>query len=163
MRDVWIRQAREGDAEAISTLNDAAFGGPDEAKIITALERDGDSLYSLIAHNDHQLLGHIQFFRIRVDGEDIAAGLGPMSVVPDRQGFGIGSGLVRFGLRLIEGSGRSLVFVLGHPAYYPRFGFQADTAQGFSAPWSGPAFMAQRFGTDGPGSGTLTYPAAFGA
>ncbi len=163
MREVWIRQAREDDAEAIAILNDVAFGGPDEAKTVTALERDGDSLYSLIAHNDHQLLGHIQFFRIAVDGEDIAAGLGPMSVVPDRQRSGIGSGLVKFGLRLMEGSGRDLVFVLGHETYYPRFGFDVDLAQGFSAPWSGPAFMALRFGTGGPDSGKLTYPAAFGA
>ncbi len=163
MRDIWIRQAREDDAEAIGILNDVAFGGPDEAKIITALERDGDSLYSLIAHNDHELLGHIQFFRIAVDGEDVAAGLGPMSVVPARQKSGIGSGLVRFGLRLIEGSGRKLIFVLGHEAYYPQFGFSAETALNFAAPWSGSAFMALRFDEDGMQGGKLTYPAAFGA
>lgn len=163
MKDIWIRQVREEDSEAISALNNAAFGTPDEAKIVAQLAEQDDSLYSLIAHNDRDILGHIQFFKIAVDGEDVAAGLGPMCVTPDRQRSGIGSGLVEFGMRLMEGSGRSVVFVLGHADYYPRFGFEAGLAQPFSAPWSGPAFMARRFGDAGPSSGTLTYPAAFGA
>ncbi len=163
MKDIWIRQAREDDAEAITALNDAAFATKAEARIITELARDGDSLYSLVAHNDRDILGHIQFFRILIDGADIAAGLGPMSVLPDRQRSGIGSGLVKFGLALMEGAGREAVFVLGHPAYYPRFGFCADAAAPFQAQWSGPSFMALRFGETGEQAGQLTYPAAFGA
>ncbi|MEL7040800.1 MAG: N-acetyltransferase [Pseudomonadota bacterium] len=163
MNTLWIRQVRAEDAEAVRALNDAAFGTPDEAQIVDQLANDGDSLASLVAHNDRQILGHIQFFKIAVDGADLAAGLGPMSVQPDVQNTGIGAGLIRFGLTLMEGQGRPLVFVLGHPDYYPKFGFSAETAAAFSAPWSGPAFMAIRFGDAGPKSGTLTYPAAFGA
>lgn len=163
MKDLWIRQARAEDAEAIAALNDAAFGTPDEARIVTQLAADGDSLASLVAHNDRAILGHIQFFRILLDDADIAAGLGPMSVSPEHQRKGIGAGLIRLGLTFMEGQGRSLVFVLGHPDYYPKFGFSAETAAPFTAPWSGPAFMAQRFGDTGPVGGALTYPAAFGA
>ncbi len=163
MKNLWIRQARDEDGEAIEALNLAAFGGPDEAGIITRLAADGDSLYSLVAHNDREILGHIQFFRIAVDGDDVAAGLGPMAVLPQFQKSGIGSGLVKLGLTLMQGSGRGLVFVLGHPAYYPRFGFSPETAQDFTAPWSGPAFMALRFGDHGRQGGKLAYPAAFGA
>ena len=163
MKDIWIRRATPEDGEAIRALNDAAFGGPDEAAIVAQLDEDGDNLLSLVAHDDRDILGHVQFFPILVDGADIAAGFGPMSVVPARQKSGIGAGLLRFGLQMMEGAGRQIVFVLGHPDYYPRFGFRAETAEPFSAPWSGPAFMALRFGEAGPAAGTLTYPPAFGA
>lgn len=163
MSNLWIRQAREEDAEAIAALNDLAFGTPDETQIVAQLAADGDSLASLVAHNDREILGHIQFFRILIDGKDIAVGLGPMSVLPDRQRSGIGGGLIRFGLTLMEGMGRSPVFVLGHPDYYPRFGFEAATAEAFTASWSGSAFMAKRLGEATPTQGALTYPAAFGA
>ena len=163
MRDIWIRQARTEDADAITALNTTAFGTPDEARIVEALATDGDSLYSLVAHDDRDIVGHIQFFRIRVDGADVAAGLGPMCVAPGRQRCGIGSGLIRFGLSLMQGAGRDPVFVLGHPDYYPRFGFSAASAAAFRAPWSGPAFMALRTREDGLQGGELTYPRAFGA
>ncbi len=163
MKNVWIRQASEDDHNDVKALNQAAFGGEDEAAIVDALQASGDSLYSLVAHNDRDVLGHIQFFKIAVDGADIAAGLGPMSVVPDMQNRGIGSGLVRLGLQLMQGSGRPLVFVLGHQDYYPRFGFSADIAAPFCAPWEGPAFMALKSQPDAPLDGRLTYPPAFGA
>jgi len=121
MSQLWISQARDEDAEAIKALNGAAFGTPDEARIVEQLAADGDSLASLLAHDDREILGHIQFFSIKVDGADVAAGLGPMSVTLDRQRSGIGSGLIKFGLTLMEGQGRAVVFVLGHPADYPKF------------------------------------------
>jgi len=163
MNNLWIRQTREEDADAITELTDAAFGTPEEAQIITKLAVDGDGLASLVAHNDREILGHIQFFRVLVDGDDVACGLGPVSAHPDVQRQGIGSGLIRFGLTLMEGAGRSHCFLLGHTEYYPRFGFSADLAAKFGGPWSGPNFMAKKLGTDGPQSGKLTYPAAFGA
>jgi len=163
MNQIWIRQAREEDAEAITELTDAAFGTPEEAQIVTKLAIDGDGLASLVAHNDREILGHIQFFRVLVDGEDIACGLGPVSARPDVQRQGIGSGLIRFGLTLMEGAGRTHCFLLGHKEYYPRFGFSSDLAAQYDSPWSGPNFMAKGLGAGGPESGTLTYPAAFGA
>ena len=163
MNNLWIRQARDEDAEAITALNDLAFGTPEEAQIVTRLALDGDGLASLVAHNDREVLGHIQFFRVLVDGADVACGLGPVSALPDVQRQGIGSGLIRFGLTLMEGAGRSHCFLLGHKDYYPRFGFSADLAADFGGPWSGPNFMAIQLGAGGPTSGVLTYPAAFGA
>ena len=72
MNNLWIRPATEDDAAAITALTAAAFGTPEDAQIITQLARDGDSLASLVAHNDRQILGHIQFFKIRDDGEEVA-------------------------------------------------------------------------------------------
>lgn len=163
MSQIWIRPATAEDADDITALNDLAFGTPDEARIVTQLAQDGDSLASLVAHNDRDILGHIQFFRVWVDGEDVACGLGPVSAHPDVQKRGIGAGLIRFGLTLMEGAGRSHCFLLGHTEYYPRFGFSADLAADFSGPWSGPHFMAIKLNEGGPTSGELTYPAAFGA
>ncbi|GAB5456969.1 MAG: N-acetyltransferase [Henriciella sp.] len=163
MNNLWIRPATAEDAETITDLTDAAFGTPEEAQIITQLAVDGDSLASLVAHNDREILGHIQFFKVWVDGEDTACGLGPVSARPDAQRRGIGAGLIRFGLTLMEGAGRSHCFLLGHKDYYPRFGFSADLAAQFSGPWSGPNFMAKSLAPNGPSQGELTYPAAFGA
>jgi putative acetyltransferase len=158
----WIRPAHADDIDDIAKLNDAAFGQSAEGKIVRKLKRDGDSVLSLIAHDDSQIVGHVQFFCIQIDGAPLAVGLGPMSVLPGRQRQGVGSGLVRTGLLALEGAGESLVFVLGHADYYPRFGFSADTAAPFDAPWSGPHFMAKRLADSAPVAGTLTYPAAFG-
>ena len=163
MNNLWIRPATPEDAETITALTDAAFGTPEEAQIIAQLARDGDGLASLVAHNDREILGHIQFFKVWVDGADIACGLGPVSAHPDIQKRGIGSGLIRFGLTLMEGAGRTHCFLLGHKDYYPRFGFSSDLAANFSGPWSGPNFMAIALSDDGPSRGELTYPAAFGA
>ena len=158
----WIRPAREEDLDEIIALNDLAFGGRAEGKIVRQLGKDCDSLLSLVASDDNRLVGHLQFFRMLVDGEPLAVGLGPMSVHPDVQKSGIGSGLIQMGLMALEGRGESLVFVLGHEEYYPRFGFSAEEAAPFEAKWSGPAFMALRLNEVAPVSGRLTYPAAFG-
>ena len=163
MRDIWTRLARPEDADAIAALNTEAFGSPAEANIVARLAADGDSLASLVAHDDRDILGHIQFFRILVDGNDIAAGLGPMSVKPGRQASGIGRGLIKLGMTMMEGQGRGLVFVLGHADYYPKFGFSPAVAARYQAPWSGPAFMGIELREDAPREGELTYPKAFTA
>lgn len=163
MKDIWIRQARDEDADLITELTNAAFGKPEEAQIITKLAEDGDGLTSLVAHNDREILGHIQFFKVWVDGEDVACGLGPVSAHPDFQKRGIGAGLIRFGLTLMEGAGRSHCFLMGHKTYYPRFGFSSELAAQFSGPWSGPSFMAKQLTESACDKGALTYPAAFGA
>lgn len=86
-----------------------------------------------------------------------------MSVPPERQGTGIGTLLIETGTRHVKAQGRRILFVLGHEDYYPRFGFRAEAAEPFSAPWSGPAFMALPLSDNAPTSGALTYPAAFGS
>lgn len=160
--DLWIRRARPDDMAAIVALNDAAFGGPAEGRIVRALCVDGDSLLSLIAADEKAILGHIEFFRILIGGVPAGAGLGPMSAAPGRQKQGIGSGLVRIGLTALEGAGEKLVFVLGHDTYYPKFGFTEAAATPYTAPWSGPHFMARHLAPGAPAGGTLAYPRAFG-
>ena len=162
MNETWIRRLQPEDLDAVAALNTEAFGRPDEAAVTRRLHAGQDTLLSLVAHRHEDLVGHIEFFRILVDGQPAAVGLGPMCVKPDVQGRGIGGGLVRMGLVLMAGRGESMVFVLGHPDYYPKFGFSAAAAAPFRAPWSGPAFMAQAINPAAPEPGELTYPAAFG-
>ena len=157
-----IRPARPEDMGAIAALNDAAFGGPEEGAIVRALHRDGGSLLSLVATEGDLIIGHIEFFRIQVDGAPMAAGLGPMSVKPGLQKQGVGASLIRYGLAALKQAGETIIFVLGHDTYYPKFGFSAAAAKPFRARWSGPHFMALRLAPGGPERGTLTYPAAFG-
>ncbi len=157
----WIRPAREEDLDDIVALNDLAFGGEEEGRIVRELAGGGHGVLSLVASDEAGLVGHVQFFRLHVDDAP-AVGLGPMSVHPDFQKTGIGSGLIQMGLMALEGAGESLVFVLGHPAYYTRFGFSAEAARPYEAKWSGEAFMALRLSDEAPASGRLTYPAAFG-
>jgi putative acetyltransferase len=162
MTDTWMRLTRPEDMDGVAALNNEAFGSPDEAVITRRLHADGDSLLSLVATRNEEIVGHIEFFRILIDGNSSAIGLGPMSVKPGLQGQGIGSGLIRMGLIPLEARAETIVFVLGHPDYYPKFGFSAAAAAPFSAPWSGPAFMAKAINPGAPEAGELTYPAAFG-
>ena len=157
-----IRTASPDDMDAIATLNTAAFGSANEARIPRQLHADGDSLVSLVAAGeDNTILSHIEFFRILVNGKDVAAGLGPMCALPGQQKRGIGYGLIKTGMPEVEALGRQLVFVLGHKDYYPRFGFNPAVAARYEAPWSGEAFMAIELSETAPRSGTLTYPRAF--
>jgi putative acetyltransferase len=167
MIDFWTRPMQPADMDAVAALNDAAFGlafnSQGESRLVRQLHADGDSLVSLVAENESGIVGHIEFFRILIDGKPTGSGLGPMSAKPGIQKSGIGSYLVRTGLEELDTLGETLVFVLGHAEYYPRFGFAPETAQPFTALWSGPQFMAIRLAPGGPVSGTLTYPRAFGA
>jgi putative acetyltransferase len=162
MTETWMRLAKPEDMDAVAALNSEAFGRPDEAAIVRRLHAAQDSVLSLLAFRNEKLVGHAEFFRILIDGAPAAVGLGPLCVKPSEQGTGVGSGLVRMGLLPLGGRGESLVFVLGDPDYYTRFGFSAERAAPFRAPWSGPSFMARTINPGAPESGELTYPAAFG-
>lgn len=150
---------------AIIALNDLAFGQTDEGQIAETLEADGDVLLSLIAESDDQeIFGHILFFGIELQAAMMGgkiAGLGPMSVKPELQKSGIGSALIRAGLKQLKQDGVHRVFVLGHKDYYPKFGFSVDATAGFAAPWGGPYFMALELNPGGPDFGQLGYPSAF--
>ena len=160
--DIWIRPFRPEYLDALVAVNDAAFGGPDEGAITRAVHADGDSVLSLVASGNTEIVAHIEFFRIRIDGAPVGVRLGPMSGLPEYQRTGIGGRLIRLGLTALEGAVEKLVFVLGHDTYYPKFGFSEAAARPFSAPWSGPHFMALRLAPGGPETATLTYHKAFG-
>jgi putative acetyltransferase len=157
-----IRQATPDDRAAILDLNTRAFGQPDEAAIVEALERDGDILLELVAEHDRQIVGHILFYPVGVFGKLGGVGLGPMSVDPWIQRDGVGSALVTRGLEIVRDSGAPLVFVLGHEHFYPRFGFSIEATENFETPYKGPHFFAIRFRHGPPMSGRLIFPDAFG-
>jgi putative acetyltransferase len=149
----------------IRKLNRAAFGGHDEENLVDRLRKEGDVLASMVAVIGNVVLGHVLFSRLDVGGAERAinaAALAPMAVLPDRQRQGIGTRLIMTGLALCRSRGVDAVFVLGHPRYYPRFGFSAEKARGIAAPFAGEAFMALEIRRNVlAGQLTLSYPPAF--
>jgi putative acetyltransferase len=140
-----IRPAAPGDAAAIRTVHRAAFPTLAEADLVDALDRDGDAAVSLAAEQNGGVVGHALLSRMRVTGEGRAwraVGLGPVGVLPGFQGGGIGADLIEAALAIARATGEELVFVLGEPDYYRRFGFSAETAAPFASPYAGPYFMA---------------------
>lgn len=135
-----IRQTGIEDSDAIAAIHKSAFGQNDEALLTANLLRDpsAEPRLSLIAEIDGKPVGHILFTRVLVTGtkESVSASLlAPLAVMPEVQGRGIGDALVREGLRQLTDQNTDLVFVLGHPEYYPRFGFRPAGTCGFSAPY----------------------------
>jgi putative acetyltransferase len=164
---VLIRAETDSDREAVRALNVLAFDRPDEADLVDRLRGEGSVVASLVAVNHDRIVGHILFTRliIRTPHRDVnAVALAPMAVPPEHQRQLVGSTLVRESLRVLRDLGEQIVVVVGHPDYYPRFGFSADLAQGLRSPFSGPAFMALelRPGALQGVSGDVRYPAAFG-
>jgi putative acetyltransferase len=159
-----IRLARPADHPAIRAILDAAFGRGHEGDIVEHLRADGDVMFELVEEMDGELSGHLVFSRLWADSEKLYAALGPLSVRPDVQNSGSGERLTRAGLDTAREFGAHAVIVLGHPTYYPRFGFSAEAAQQVNCPYSGlPAFMAlalESGALDHPL--TVAYPDAFG-
>jgi putative acetyltransferase len=144
---VIIRGEEPRDAAAVRRVNELAFGQPTEANLVEALRDSGAVLLSLVAEVEREVVGHILFSPVVIDGPNGrfgAAGLGPMAVVPERQRTGLGGRLVRSGLDRLHHARVEAVVVVGHPAYYPRFGFVP--ASRFGIRWEHPvsdgAFMA---------------------
>lgn len=158
-----IRLARHLDHAAIAAVVEAAFATPVEARLVERLRADGDVLFELVSEDDGEITGHILFSRLWADRYEMFAALAPLAVRPDLQRGGLGSKLTRAGLDTLREFGAHGVLVLGHPAYYPRFGFSAETAARVKAPYSGsPSFMALALedgAFDAPIS--VAYPEAF--
>jgi len=157
-----IRPITPADRPAILDLNTRAFGEPDEAQMIEQMEKDKDIVLQLAAEMDGQIVGHILFYALGVFGRIGAVGLGPMSVDPWVQKEGIGKMLVNTGIKVLRQGGVSIVFVLGHDWFYPKFGFSTEQAADFKTTLTGPHFMALRLRPGPPMSGRLIFPAAFG-
>jgi putative acetyltransferase len=150
----------------IRSINEAAFGRPDEADLVDSLRTTGVALVSLVAEVDQRIVGHILFSRMSIEttsGSGPAA-LAPMAVLPGHQRRGIGARLIRHGLDLLTRRGERIVIVLGHPDYYPRFGFSSEKARHLESPFRPEAFMAMelRSGALDGIRGRVGYPAAFG-
>jgi putative acetyltransferase len=154
-----IRPARAGDLEAIERIHRAAFAGPVEARLVARLCAEGDAVLSLLAEAG-EALGHVLFSRLAAPFPALA--LAPLAVMPGHRRSGIGSALVRQGLAEAEQAGWRGVFVLGEPAFYCRFGFDAALAAGFATPYDGPHLMLRPLGGDLPArAGRIGYAPAF--
>jgi len=162
-----IREHQPADDDAIRELNDAAFCGPDESRLVEDLRAAGLAAVELVAIEGTAIVGHILFSPLAVTrGKDSirALSLAPMSVQPGQQRRGIGSELVRAGLGIAKARDWQAVFVLGHLGFYPRFGFAATLARPFKAPFAGDAFMALDLvpGVLAGSDGRVVYPPPFG-
>ena len=162
-----IRLEVDADIAAIREVNIAAFETAEEADLIEALRRDGVVLLSLVAEVDEQIVGHILFSRMSIEsssGSIAAVALAPMAVRPHYQRLGVGGRLITNGLERLRTMGERIVIVVGHPEYYPRFGFSAALARRLDSPFSVDAFMAlelKRGALDNV-TGRVRYPNAFG-
>lgn len=165
---IAIRAERAEDVPAIRRVNEVAFGRSDEADLVDALRGSDAWLpeFSLVAEEESGIVGHALFSLVQLDTGSSLLSLAPMAVLSDRQRAGIGSSLIRHGLGRAQETDYPLVVVLGHPAYYPRFGFQSARGLGIETPYDAPeeAWLALPLPAYDEGvRGTVRYPAAFEA
>ncbi|MGH3090178.1 MAG: GNAT family N-acetyltransferase [Rubrobacteraceae bacterium] len=159
-----IRPERPGDEAAIHEVNRLAFGRDDEAKLVEALRDGGFVRLSLVADADGEVVGHVLFSEVSASGVSRSLALAPVAVVPGRQREGIGSSLIRAGIKTCADEGFDAIFLLGEPGYYSRFGFSAERAMGFDVPYPKEYFMALELkeGVLGGAAGKVEYPPPFG-
>ncbi len=162
-----IRPEATSDHGAIRQVNDAAFGGTIESDLVDNLRIEGVVLLSLVAEYREGLVGHALFSRMWIEasaGVLPAVALAPVAVSPPYQRQGIGGRLITYGLGAMRDAGERIVIVLGHPDYYPRFGFSTERARRLASPFPADAYMALDLvpgALDGVG-GRVKYAHAFG-
>lgn len=151
-------------------MHEAAFGRPDEARLAARLRQEASPLVSLVAEQAGRVIGHVLFSPVTVDGErgrssPPAGALGPVGVLPDAQGIGTGAALIRAGIEACRAVDWRILFVLGSPGYYARFGFSLAAPLGlhYASHAFDAAFQARGLA---PGalagvSGWVRYHAAF--
>lgn len=162
-----IRPESQSDIDAVFAVNTSAFETPAEASLVDALREQANPVISLVAEDNGEIIGHIMFSPVSLTNhpETKILGLAPMAVVPDWQNKGVGSELVRAGLRECQQMGFDAVVVLGHPTYYPRFGFVPAVKFGITSEYDVPddVFMVLELEPDGlsKSDGTIKYHDAF--
>ncbi|WP_193188416.1 GNAT family N-acetyltransferase [Nisaea sediminum] len=160
---IEIRESGQADVPAIEALYPAAFPEEDLLPLLRDLALETSGVFSLVALEDGDLVGHIAFTTCDIEGQrETPALLGPLAVSPSRQRRGIGSALVRAGLEKLAAGGVRKVLVLGDPRYYSRFGFTAE--KNISPPYTLPEGWAEAWQSMVLGSaplrltGTLAVP-----
>jgi len=172
-----IRRELPTDADAIRAVHLAAFAKPAtedaparqgalEAGLVDALRADGDLVPEccLVAEVDGVVAGHVAVSRATVDGEPGVVALGPIGVLPEVQRSGVGSALMHAALAAADALGERGVVLLGHPTYYPRFGFGPAVEHGITPPqdWGPQYFMLRRLHAWADGvRGPFRYAPAF--
>jgi putative acetyltransferase len=165
---VIIRPERAEDVRAVWTVHEAAFGRPGEAKLVARLRQEARPSVSLVAESEGRVIGHVFFSPVAIEGvrPDVSAGgLAPVSVLPGEQGRGAGAALIRAGIEASRALGWRLLFVLGAPAYYARFGFVLAAPHGlhYESRAFDAAFQVQALvsGALGQARGWVRYHPAF--
>jgi putative acetyltransferase len=130
-----IRPERLEDRDRSLQIERLAFASEEEVAIVEGV-RDDDGSFALVAEQDGDLIGHVQLSRARI-GENPVLALGPIGVLPDRQGQGIGSALMWAALEHAKANGEAAVILLGSQAFYPRFGFEPSSGLGWRNPFTG--------------------------
>ena len=164
---ISLREEAQADIDGVWAVNTQAFPTNSEADLVTALRASADCI-SLVAHENGVIVGHILFSPVvlRSGGKKLCLfGLAPMAVSPARQRSGIGSQMVISGLAECQRRGADAVVVLGHPNFYPRFGFRSSLEFGLDSDYDVPAdvFMAKELvaGSLSAASGRVHYHSAF--
>lgn len=136
-----VRAELPGDGDAVHIVNEQAFGRAQEARLVDALRPVSHPQVSLVAEHDGRVVGHIFFSSVTIESDQVVLsglGLAPMAVLPEFQRQGIGSELVRCGLNECRRLSTPFVIVLGHPEFYPRFGFVPAAPQGIRSEYDVP-------------------------
>ena len=165
-----IRKEKDSDKEIIWKVNAEAFETEAEANLVNALRDSGISFISLVAEKDEEIVGHILFTPVELIGDDSGLklmGLAPMAVLPKFQKKSIGSQLVKTGKEICSTQGYDAIVVLGHPEYYPKFGFVPSVKYGIKSEYDVPdeAFMLLELKKDSlkDKNGVIKYHSAFGS
>jgi len=165
---ITIRAEKADDFGAVRRVNERAFESDAEATLVDKLRAACRQQVSLVAVEDNRVVGHIFFSPVSIESEDstsAAMGLAPMAVLPEYQRRGIGSRLVREGLKECQRLGFDVAVVLGHPEYYPRFGFVPASRRGLRCEYDVPkeAFMVAELkpGALGERTGLAKYRPEF--
>jgi putative acetyltransferase len=164
--EVSVRPEAPGEQAAVRKINQSAFGQPLEAELVDRLRTLARPFLSLVAENGGAIAGHILFTPVTLEGyEGLLIGLAPMAVRPDVQRRGVGSALIRAGVETCRSLGAAAIVVVGHPKYYPKFGFVPAAQFGLRCEYEVPseAFMALELAPDAlaGASGTVRYHPAF--
>ncbi|MCC5847049.1 MAG: N-acetyltransferase [Verrucomicrobia bacterium] len=137
-----IRPSTPADLESIRQVHLHAFPESENERVARlALELCAETgtrpTVSLLAEQEGKVVGHVVFSPVTLTGaEEVSCyTLAPLGVMPDMQKRGIGTGLVKAGLKQLENDGVQLVFVYGDPAYYGRFGFSQELARTYVPPY----------------------------
>ena len=167
---VSVRAETKSDQEAIKEVNEQAFGRPMEAGVVEKVRQSSGFIpeLSLVAEREKQIVGHILFSELAIEGEGqswTVLALGPIAVRPEFQKQGVGGQMIQAGLERATTLGYGVVVLIGHPTYYPRFGFVPAGQFGLkcSIPVPEDVFMAYLLLPDGLNGihGTVVFPPAF--
>jgi putative acetyltransferase len=160
-----VRPEQPSDAAAVARVHEAAFPTDAEARLVALLRDAGKATVSLVAVTEGRVVGHVLFSPVTIHGSPtVGLGLAPVAVLPECQRRGVGSRLIEAGLDVCRGAGVPFAVVLGHPDYYPRFGFRRASERGLGNEYGADeAFMVLELlpGSLPAGGGLVRYATEF--